>query len=76
MGDEQKATGVRFADVAGIDNIKDDIKVVMDMLLGAQEYKAIGAAPFRVRAFAVALCVQTRDHATAPLQRHPLQAIA
>ena len=40
---------MRFADVAGIDGIKDEIKVVMDMLLGAEEYIAIGAQPFRVR---------------------------
>ena len=50
MGESQRQTGVRFADVAGIDAIKDEIKVVMDMLLGAREYQDIGARPFRVRA--------------------------
>ena len=49
MGESQRQTGVRFADVAGIDVIKDEVRVVMDMLLGAQEYKDIGAQPFRVR---------------------------
>ena len=49
VGESQRQTGVRFADVAGIDVIKDEVKVVMDMLLGAQEYKDIGAQPFRVR---------------------------
>ncbi len=49
VGDDAKGTGVRFADVAGIDGIKDEIQVVMDMLLGAEEYAAIGARPFRVR---------------------------
>jgi ATP-dependent Zn protease len=41
--------GVRYEDVAGIDAVKDDIKVTMDMLLGAEEYIAIGATPPRVR---------------------------
>ena len=49
VGENAKGTGVRFSDVAGIDGIKDEIKVVMDMLLGAEEYTAIGATPFRVR---------------------------
>ena len=49
VGESQRQTGVRFADVAGIDVIKDEVRVVMDMLLGAQEYKDSGAQPFRVR---------------------------
>ena len=50
VGESQRQTGVRFADVAGIDAIKAEVKVVMDMLLDAPEYRAIGAKPFRVRA--------------------------
>ncbi len=53
VGESQRQTGVRFADVAGIDVIKDEVRVVMDMLLGAKEYKDIGAQPFRVCASGV-----------------------
>ena len=49
VGDSQRQTGVRFADVAGIDDIKAEVKVVMEMLLDAPEYREIGAKPFRVR---------------------------
>ena len=58
MGESQRQTGVRFADVAGIDAIKDEIKVIMDMLLGAREYQDIGARPFRVRAAVVMVRVR------------------
>lgn len=49
MGVERKDTGVRYEDVAGIDNVKADIEEVMKMILGDDEYKAIGARPPRVR---------------------------
>jgi cell division protease FtsH len=48
MGVERRDTGVRYEDVAGIDNIKDDIEEVMKMILGDEEYRAIGARPPRV----------------------------
>jgi hypothetical protein len=41
--------GVTYADVAGIDKVKGDIQVAMDMLLGAPAFRAMGARPFRVR---------------------------
>ena len=40
---------MKYADVAGIDAVKDDIKVAMDMLLGAPAFRAMGARPYRVR---------------------------
>lgn len=48
VGVERKDTGVRYEDVAGIDNIKEDIEEVMKMVLGNDEYRAIGARPPRV----------------------------
>ena len=38
-----------YADVAGIDAVKGDIQVAMDMLLGDPTFQAIGAKPYRVR---------------------------
>ena len=66
IGESQRQTGVRFADVAGIDAIKDEIKVVMDMLLGAPEYQNIGARPFRVGAVldTVRVWIRSRMRAT------------
>ena len=43
-----RGTGVRYADVAGIDHIKEDIREVLDILLGDQAYLAMGAHPVRV----------------------------
>lgn len=45
-----RETGVRYSDVAGIDNIKTEIQEVIDILLGKEEYIAMGAKPFRVGA--------------------------
>uniref|UniRef100_A0A1D2AAW6 AAA+ ATPase domain-containing protein n=1 Tax=Auxenochlorella protothecoides TaxID=3075 RepID=A0A1D2AAW6_AUXPR len=42
-----RETGVRYSDVAGIDNIKTEIQEVIDILLGKEEYIAMGAKPFR-----------------------------
>lgn len=41
-------TGVTYKDVAGIDNILEDIEECMRMLLGDEEYTAAGARPPRV----------------------------
>lgn len=43
------AAGVKYEDVAGIDRVKGDIQVAMDMLLGAPSFRAMGARPYRVR---------------------------
>eukprot|EP00887_Chlorella_sp_A99_P003900 scaffold11.g3900.t1 len=43
----KRDTGVRYADVAGIDRIKDDIKEVLDILLGEERYVEMGAHPVR-----------------------------
>ncbi len=48
MGVERKDTGVRYEDVAGIDSVKADIEEVMRMILGAEEYQAMGARAPRV----------------------------
>lgn len=40
--------GVTYADVAGIDKVKGDIQVAMDMLQGAESFQAVGAHPYRV----------------------------
>ena len=39
---------MRYADVAGIDAIKGDIQEIIEILLGNQEYRAMGALPIRV----------------------------
>lgn len=49
VGGNRKDTGVRYADVAGIDSVKFDIEETMRMILGDAEYDAIGARPPRVR---------------------------
>ncbi|DBB13646.1 TPA: hypothetical protein ACH3X3_000668 [Trebouxia sp. C0006] len=43
----RKDTGVRYADVAGIDSVKSDIEETMNMILGSPEFDAIGARPPR-----------------------------
>lgn len=43
----KKDTGVRYEDVAGIDAIKEDIRVVLDILLGAERFKEMGAHPVK-----------------------------
>jgi cell division protease FtsH len=47
-GRRRRDTGVRYDDVAGIDAVKEDIRVVLDILLGEQRYKDMGAHPVRV----------------------------
>lgn len=47
VGKSKRDTGVRFTDVAGIDFIKDDIKETLDMMLGDDRYKQMGARPPR-----------------------------
>ncbi len=47
----KRDTGVRYADVAGIDSIKEEIKEVLDILLGDRRYLDMGAHPVRVRGF-------------------------
>ena len=46
----RRDTGVRYADVAGIDAIKEDIAEVLDILVGKTSYTDMGAKPIRVRA--------------------------
>ena len=41
-------TGVRFADVAGIQDMKDDMIATLRTLLGAEDYKRLGCNPPRV----------------------------
>lgn len=48
-GGSRKDTGVRYADVAGIDTVKADIEETMNMILGDPEFDAIGARPPRVQ---------------------------
>ena len=48
VGVERRDTGVRFEDVAGIDDVKADIEEVMKMILGDAEYTAMGARAPRV----------------------------
>ena len=43
----KKDTGVRYEDVAGIDHVKDDIRVILDILLGDPAYSEMGAHPVR-----------------------------
>ena len=43
----KRDTGVRYEDVAGIDAVKDDIKVVLDILLGGERFKEMGAHPIK-----------------------------
>lgn len=53
VGGNRKDTGVRYADVAGIDSVKSDIEETMRMILGDAEYDAIGAKPPRVQSSSV-----------------------
>eukprot|EP00889_Picochlorum_renovo_P004218 jgi/Picre1/31248/NNA_006602.t1 len=43
----KRDTGVRYEDVAGIDAVKDDIKVVLDILLGGERFREMGAHPIK-----------------------------
>ena len=43
----RRDTGVRYEDVAGIDAVKDDIKIVLDILLGGERFKEMGAHPIK-----------------------------
>jgi cell division protease FtsH len=43
----KRDTGVRYEDVAGIDAVKDDIKIVLDILLGGERFKEMGAHPIK-----------------------------
>lgn len=43
VGKGGKGTGVKFDDVAGIDSVKGDIRDILRMLLGAKEFKEMGA---------------------------------
>ena len=66
MGVERRDTGVRFEDVAGIDDVKADIEEVMKMILGDAEYRAMGARPPRVctiRTLLESLCQTAVDGA-------------
>eukprot|EP00210_Caulerpa_lentillifera_P009379 g8941.t1 len=47
VGDDENRndTGVRFADVAGVDNIVSDILEVLKMMRGDERYRNIGAKP-------------------------------
>ena len=44
----KRDTGVRYADVAGIDAIKADIQEVLEIMLGNDAYDDMGALPMRV----------------------------
>lgn len=43
-----KDTGVRFSDIAGMDNIVFEMREVVKMLLGDAAYKRVGAKPPKV----------------------------
>ncbi|KAG7666975.1 hypothetical protein KSW81_000723 [Nannochloris sp. 'desiccata'] len=43
----KKDTGVRYEDVAGIDAVKDDIRIILDILLGDEKFRSMGAHPQR-----------------------------
>lgn len=43
----KRDTGVRYDDVAGIDSVKDDLRVILEILLGDERYSDIGAHPVR-----------------------------
>lgn len=45
---KKRDTGVRYEDVAGIDAVKEDIRVVLDILLGDERFRIMGAHPVRV----------------------------
>lgn len=43
-----KGTGVRYEDVAGVEHAMDVIKNTVEILVGGEEYRAMGAKPARV----------------------------
>ncbi|KAK9806474.1 hypothetical protein WJX73_000984 [Symbiochloris irregularis] len=47
IGQSSKDTGVRYKDVAGVDEVKADITEVMKMVLGDTRYQDMGAKPPR-----------------------------
>jgi len=54
VGKERRGTGVRYADVAGIDHVKADIDAMMSAVLGKGGYDAMGVRPPRARALPAA----------------------
>ena len=50
VGQERRGTGVRYADVAGIDHVKADIDAMMSAVLGKGGYDDMGVRPPRARA--------------------------
>jgi len=50
VGKERRGTGVRYADVAGIDHVKADIDAMMSAVLGKGGYDDMGVRPPRARA--------------------------
>lgn len=48
IGQSSKDTGVRYKDVAGVDEVKADITEIMKMVLGDTRYLDMGAKPPRV----------------------------
>jgi hypothetical protein len=67
--------GVTYADVAGIDKVKGDIQVAMDMLLGAPAFRAMGARPFRVRTCRTILLPYHTAATRVPDSRHVYIAV-
>ena len=43
----KRDTGVRYDDVAGIDAVKGDIRVILDILMGDELFRSMGAHPVR-----------------------------
>lgn len=71
----RKDTGVRYADVAGIDSVKSDIEETMNMILGAPEFDAIGARPPRVMPSPLASFPACDDRAVAQLHVASFQLV-
>lgn len=46
-GGKKMDTGIRYSDVAGIDNVKQEIVELLDLLLGEKHYVEVGAKPIR-----------------------------
>lgn len=67
-----KGTGVSYKDVAGVDHALDLIKETVKMLLGGEDYVAMGTRPPRVRV----TFYKTRRHCSANLTAAALQAEA
>ena len=55
IGQSSRDTGVRYKDVAGVDEVKADITEVMKMVLGDTRYQEMGAHPPRVSQLVVEL---------------------